>query len=116
MTIPSRSRVIHAILRGVVFLVWMMPLSGFLRASPPSDTPTYSINLSVIDETNQPVPDATVEVRIGDNLISTSTTADTGKVTISVSGAASYSLRIQKKGYLPTETTLQVGEQCRPGH
>jgi Carboxypeptidase regulatory-like domain len=110
MTISSRSLAIRGILRSLVLLVWMLPLASFLWASGPSDTHTYSINLSVIDEKNQPVPDATVEIRSTGGPISTSTTSATGKVTLVVNGAASYSLRIQKKGYLPTETTLEVAE------
>src|ERR1039457_4258216 len=110
MTTPSRSPGIHAIFKSVVMLVWMLPLASFLWASGPSDTRTYSINLSVIDEKNQPVPDATVEIRSTGGSISTSTTSPTGKVTLVVNGAASYSLRIQKKGYLSTETTLEVAE------
>jgi hypothetical protein len=110
MTISSRSLAIRGILKSLVMLVWMLPLASFLWASGPSDTRTYSINLSVIDEKNQPVPDATVEIRSTGGSISTSTTSPTGRVTLVVNGAASYSLRIQKKGYLPTETTLEVAE------
>src|ERR1039458_2575 len=109
MTTPSRSLVIHAVLQSVVLLVWMLPLCGFLWASAPSDPRAYSINLSVIDENNQPVPDAMVEIRSSGALISTSTTSATGKVTLSLNGA-SYSLRVQKKGYLPNETTLEVSD------
>ena len=87
-----------------------MLLCGFLWASGPSEPQTYSINLSVIDEKNQPVPDATVAVRSTGGFISTAMTGATGKVTLAVNTAASYSLSIQKKGYLPTETTLQVSE------
>ncbi|MGZ7100075.1 MAG: carboxypeptidase-like regulatory domain-containing protein, partial [Candidatus Angelobacter sp.] len=110
MTISSRSLAIRGILRSLALLVWMLPLASFLWASGPSDIRTYSINLSVIDEKNQPVPDATVEIRSTGGPISTYTTSATGKVTLTVNGAASYSLRIQKKGYLPTETTLEVAE------
>src|ERR1039458_6898130 len=110
ITTPSRSLVIHAVLQSVALLVWMLPLCGFLWASTPSDTRAYSINLSVIDEKNQPVPDATVEIRSTVGLISTSTTIATGKVTLALNGAASYSLRVQKKGYLPNETTLEVSD------
>src|ERR1019366_8746101 len=107
MTTPSRSLVIHAVLQSVALLVWMLPLCGFLWASTPSDTRAYSINLSVIDEKNQPVPDATVEIR---STVGPTTTGATGKVTLSLNGAPSYSLRVQKKGYLPNETTLEVSD------
>src|ERR1017187_3742604 len=117
MTTPSRSLVIHAVLQSVVLLVWMLPLCGSLWASAPSDPRAYSINLSVIDENNQPVPDAMVEIRSSGALISTCATSATGKVTLSLDGAASYLLRVQKKGYLPNETTRseerRVGKECR---
>ncbi len=110
MTTSSRSLAIRGILKTLVLLVWMLPLASLLWASGPSDPRTYSINISVIDEKNQPVPDATVEIHSTGGPISTSTTSATGKVTLAVNGAASYSLRVQKKGYLPNETTLEVSE------
>src|ERR1039458_4806902 len=97
MTTPSRSVAIHALFKSALLLVWMLPLCGFLWASTPSDTRAYSINLSVIDEKNQPVPDATVEIRSTGGPAITSTTGATGKVTLSLNGAASYSLRIDRK-------------------
>jgi len=80
----------------------MAPLCGFVWASGPSDVRTYSINLAVIDEKNQPVPNAKVEIRSNGGLMSTSTTCSTGKVALAVSAAGIYSLNIQKKDYLPT--------------
>src|SRR5664280_248530 len=111
MTLPrSQSPVKRRLLKGLVLLGWVMPLCGFLWASGPSDLQTYSINLSVIDEKNQPVPDATVAVRSTGGFISTAMTGATGKVALAFNTAGSYSLSIQKKGYLPTETTLEVSE------
>ncbi|HEY5178032.1 MAG TPA: carboxypeptidase-like regulatory domain-containing protein, partial [Terriglobales bacterium] len=111
MTVPrSQSLVKRRLLKSLVLLGWVMPLCGFLWASGPSDPQMYSINLSVIDEKNQPVPDATVAVRSTGGFISTAMTGATGKVTLAVNTAGSYSLSIQKKGYLPTETTLEVSE------
>src|ERR1022692_4439152 len=105
MTVPrSQSPVKRRLLKSLVLLVWVILLSVFLWASGPSEPQTYSINLSVIDEKNQPVPDATVAVRSTGGVISTAMTGATGKVTLAVNTAASYSLSIQKKGYLPTET------------
>jgi hypothetical protein len=108
MTVPrSQSPVKHRLLKSLVLLGWVMPLCGFLWASGPSDPQMYSINLSVIDEKNQPVPDATVAVRSTGGFISTAMTGATGKVTLAVNTAASYSLSIQKKGY------LQLKPRCR---
>ena len=56
MTVPrSRSLLSHGIIKSLVLLGGMTTLCGFLWASGPSDVPTYSIDLSVIDEKNQPV-------------------------------------------------------------
>ncbi len=115
MTVPrSRSLVSHGILKGLVLVGSVALLCGLLWASGPSDVGAYSINLSVIDEKNQPVPNATVEVRANGGLLSTAITSAAGKVTLAVTAAGSYSLSIQKKGYLPTETTLQVSESTAP--
>jgi Carboxypeptidase regulatory-like domain/TonB-dependent Receptor Plug Domain len=106
----SRSLGSPSLLKVLVLLGGMATLCGFLWASGPSDVATYSINLSVIDEKSQPVPNATVEVRSNDGLVSTTTTNAAGKVTLTVSAFGSYSLSVQKKDYLPTETTLEVSE------
>src|SRR5271169_4482795 len=96
--------------RTLVLLGWMVVLHGLVWAAAPSDVPAYTINLSVIDEKNLPVADAKIEVRANQKLLSTFTTSATGKVTLPINAAGSYSLNIQKKGYLPTETTLEVSE------
>ena len=75
-----------------------------------NDFRTWVIRLSVIDEKNLPVPNATVKVRVSEKLVSTSSTDATGKVTLTVNLPGTYSLNIQKKGYLPAETTLEVSE------
>jgi Carboxypeptidase regulatory-like domain len=93
----------------LLLLGLVVSLCGFLCASGPSDIQTYSINLSVMDEKNQPVPNATIEVRSNGGLVSTSTTEATGKATLTVSAAGSYSLNIQKKGFVPTDITLEIG-------
>jgi hypothetical protein len=79
-------------------------------ASGADDFRTRVIRLSVIDEKNLPVLNATVKVRVSEKLVSTSSTDATGKVTLTVNLPGTYSLSIQKKGYLPTETTLEVSE------
>jgi len=76
-----------------------------------TDVRTWVINLSVIDEKNLPVPDAAVELRLRDKPVSTSTSDSTGKATLRVDLPATYSLGIQKNGYLPSETALAVKEE-----
>jgi len=87
-----------------------MAICGVTGTSGAADFRTWVIHLSVIDEKNLPVPDATVEVRVSDKLVSTSSTDATGKVALTVNLPGTYSLKIQKKGSLPTETTLEVNE------
>ncbi len=110
MTPRSRSQVSHGLLKALVLLGLMASLCGLLWAAGPGDVPTYSINLSVIDEKNQPVPDATVEIRLNGGPVSASTTSTAGKVTLTVNAPGSYSLSVQKKDYLTTETSLDIGE------
>jgi hypothetical protein len=93
-----------------VFLLWLA-IFGVASLSEAADFRTSVIHLSVIDEKNLPVPDATVEVRQSDKLVSTSSTDAAGKATLQVNGLGTYALNIQKKGYLPGETTLEVSEE-----
>jgi hypothetical protein len=90
----------------VSMAVWCVPY-----ASGTDDSRTWVFNLSVIDEKNLPVPDATIELRLREELVSTSSTDATGKVTLAVKASGTYSLKIQKKGYLPLQTALQLSEE-----
>ena len=114
MTLPPSQTWIAAVRRTFASLGWMVVMCSVVWASGPNDVPAnYSINLSVIDEKNQPVSNATVEIRVNGKALSTSTTSAAGKVTLAVKTAGSYSLNIQKKGYLPLETALEVSESNR---
>ncbi len=95
--------------RALVLLIGMA-LCCLGTAFGSDDVHAYSFNISVVDEKNQPIPNATVEVRANQKLFSSATTNAAGKVVLAVSGTGSYSLVIQKKGYLPTETLLEVSE------
>src|SRR5208282_2818201 len=92
-----------------VFLLWMA-ICGIPSLSEAADFRTSVLHLSVVDEKNLPVPDATVEIRQSDKVVCTSSTDATGKATLQVNVPGTYSLRIQKKGYLPDETALEVSE------
>src|SRR5271165_4745657 len=115
MTLPRSLSLMSHECRGVVprtliLLGWVIVLCGGVWAAAPGDATTYSISLSVIDEKNLPVVDATIAVRLNRKLLSTSTTGAAGKVTLPINAAGSYLLNIQKRGYLPTETALEVSE------
>jgi hypothetical protein len=53
-------------------------------------------------------PDATVQVRLGEKVVITASTDAAGKVTVNVNVPGTYSLGVQKKGYLATETVVEV--------
>ena len=72
---------------------------------------TFSVAVTVIDDKNQPVPDASVEVHSGDKSLGASPTDSSGKVTLSLPSAGDYSLTISKKGYLNTGTTVAVSAE-----
>ncbi len=90
-------------------LLWMAIFCAVALAAA-ADSRTQVIHLSVIDEKNVPVPDATVELRVDDKLVNAASTGATGKATLTVNVPGTYSLNIQKKGYLATETALEVSE------
>jgi len=87
-----------------------MAICCVLSTSKAANSRTSVIRLSVIDEKNLAVPDATVEVRLSDNVVSTATTDTTGRVTLTFTVAGTYSLGIQKKNYLPNQTVVEVNE------
>jgi hypothetical protein len=105
-------RLWSALLRkaGAVAFLTCVAIFGVAGASGTSDFRTGVINLSVIDEKNLPVPNAMVEVRASGQLVNTFSTSATGKVALMVNAPGTYSLTIQKKGYLRTETALEVSE------
>ncbi len=75
-----------------------------------ADSRAEVIHVSVLDEKNLPLSGTTVELRLGDKVVSTVSADATGTVTLRVDVSGSYSLRIQKEGYLPSETALEVSE------
>jgi len=93
---------------GAIALLISMAVWGVPYASGAGDSRSRSMNLSVIDEKNLPVANATIELRLGEELVSASSTDATGKVTLTVKAVGTYSLKVQKKGYLPLQTALEV--------
>ena len=81
---------------------------GSVFASGPKDVKTFSVNVTVIDENKQSVPEATVEVRSDDKSLGTLATDSSGKVNLSLPSAGGYVLAISKKGYLNTGTMVEV--------
>jgi len=95
--------------RWLLLAAALVVFSGAIFASGPNDVKTFAVAVTVIDEKNQPVPDATVEVRVGDKSLSTSATDASGKVNLTLPGVGDYALAISKQGYLNTGTMLEIG-------
>jgi hypothetical protein len=104
-------RLLPALFRKAVasaFLVCMAICS--VQSTPAADSRAEVIHVSVMDEKNLPLSGATVELRLGDKVVNTVSTDATGTVTLRVDVSGSYSLGIQKEGYLPSESALEVSE------
>src|SRR5208283_3477471 len=96
---PTESTVtrVRMLAWGSLLLVAALILfSGSAFASGPNGVKTSSVAITVIDEKNQPVPDASVEVRSGDKSLSTSATDSAGKASLSLPGVGNYALVISK--------------------
>ena len=89
----------------VALLVGMCSLGW--GADPQAREP-LSVNVSVFDEKDQPVAEATVEVRRADQSLGKATSDSTGKAILSFPQAGTYVLSISKPGYVGTVTTLDV--------
>ncbi len=72
-----------------------------------SDQPT-TVQISVLDEKNQPVSDATISVTLGDLPVTTAATDAAGKANVILPSAGAYLLNISKPGYLSTGTSVDV--------
>ena len=94
--------------RWLLLAAALVVFSGAVFASGPNDVKTFAVAVTVIDEKSQPVPDTTVEVRVGDKSLSTSATDASGKVHLTLPAVGDYSLAISKQGYLNTETMLEI--------
>ncbi len=75
---------------------------------------SITINFSVLDEKNQPVPDALVQVRFNGQPLASTQTDTYGKGSIAVYSAGSYILNVSKKGYIQTESRLEVSADAGP--
>jgi Carboxypeptidase regulatory-like domain len=95
--------------RWLLLAAALVVFSGAVFASGPNDVKAFSVAVTVIDEKDQPVADAIVEVRVGDKSLSTSATDASGKLNLTLPGVGIYALAISKQGYLNTGTMLEIG-------
>ncbi len=82
---------------------------GAAWASGPEAGRSIALTFSVTDGQNQPVGQATIEVLRGGQVLATGQSDNTGKASLTVSGAGTYQLRISKTGYVASESALQLG-------
>jgi hypothetical protein len=105
-------RSLLTVLRKAVASVFVLCLAilGVSNLSATTDFRTSIIHLTVIDEKNVPVPDATVEVRLSDKLVSSASTDAHGRVTLNFTAPGSYSLSVWKDSYLANQTVVEASE------
>src|SRR5262249_26156351 len=84
-------------------------LNGWAGAE---DGPSIALHLSIVDQDNKPIAQALTEVRTGDQLLTSAPTTDAGKANLNIPHPGNYILKISKKGYVPTETTLEFTSQA----
>jgi hypothetical protein len=67
-----------------------------------------TVEVSVVDEKNQPVKDATISISAADKAITAAATDAAGKASVPLPSFGTYSVSISKKGYLATGTDVDV--------
>src|SRR5215831_5032495 len=73
-----------------------------------ADGPATQVTVLVTDDRNQPVDAAQVILRMGQQIILDTNTDQAGKVVLPVVPAAGYVISVQKKGYVTTQSPLDV--------
>lgn len=108
----ARHSALPVVLRGSIVLLVLGALAAvaITDAFAEGKPQTYIVNISVIDEKNQPVPGTVIEIRLGELLVTSATTDASGKTSFTVNNTGAYSLNIHKNGYLPGQTTLEIGK------
>lgn len=88
---------------GAVALLCCLMLSAAVAADYPA-----KLQISILDEKNQPVAAADISVTLADNPVTTAATDKSGKATIEVPNDGTYLVTITKKGYLTSDTSVEV--------
>ena len=76
-------------------------------AATAADHPA-TLQVSIVNEKNQPVADAEISVSQGDKPVITTATDKSGKATIEVPSSGTYLLSIKKTGFLASDTLVDV--------
>ena len=67
-----------------------------------------SLTFYVLDESQHPLAQAQVEVRLQEQIVATTTTDDSGRVSVTLPASIRYLLRVTKKDYITSETSLAI--------
>jgi hypothetical protein len=74
------------------------------------DIPCLMVRVSVLDDKNAPLPAATVELYLGEKTVGASNSDTAGRATLRIDAPGTYSLKVGKTGYLPSETNFKVSD------
>jgi hypothetical protein len=89
-------------------LVFLLPAAVAAQAYAFGSGQPVSISLTVLDDHNQPVADAKVELRLEGSVVASAATDAAGKVKIELPRTGNYALVVSKKGYINAQTPLAV--------
>ena len=94
---------------GIAALIVGLAIGGALAEDVPA-----TLQISVVDDKNQPVADAKISVKRADKTVAEAATDATGKAEVELPAKGSYQLTIEKKGHLNTETAVDVTSSQAP--
>src|SRR5947207_1978235 len=95
-------------------LIRLITLFAFLLAltatgwSSDMPVPTIKINIHVLDEKQQPLAQAQVEISFQAKIVASILTDESGEATVPIPAPDHYFLRITKKDYIANEVTLEI--------
>ena len=67
-----------------------------------------SLTFYVLDENQKPLAQAQVEVRLLEQIVASATTDESGRGRITLTGSGRYLLRVKKKDYITSDTSLEI--------
>jgi hypothetical protein len=102
----SRLLVARLLARVLVFF----PLAWAADSGQP-----ISLTFHVVDESQKPLVQAQIELHLGGKIVASATTDQTGRGKMTVRVAGSYVLRVTKREYVTSETSLEIESPDTPG-
>ena len=89
-------------IRVIAVLLALLPMSIASAEFP------ARVDVSVIDDKNQPIAEANISVTCGDKDVTSAATDVSGKASLTLPGKCKYLFSIKKSGYLNSETSVEV--------